>query len=150
MTITTVRQARADDETAWAELYRGYREFYELAPDDAVVARVGSWTPDPAHETGALVAVAGDGSLVGLAHYRRFARPSSGTTGLYLDDLFTTPQSRGAGVGRVLIDGVSAIAATEGLSVVRWIPNENNTTARRLYDAVATATPWVTYDRAPA
>jgi len=144
----TVRAAVAADLDQWRDLYSAYREFYALAPDGAVVERVWSWIADDAHETRALVAVDADGTLGGLAHYRRFARPSSGTTGMWLDDLFTRPDLRGAGVGRALIDAVAQIAADEQLSVVRWITNENNATARRLYDTLATATKWVTYDRA--
>ena len=143
----TVRAVVAADVDQWRDLYSAYREFYALAPDSAVVDRVWSWIQDDAHETGALVAVDSEGTLGGLAHYRRFARPSSGTTGLWLDDLFTRPDLRGGGVGRALIDAVSQIAADENLSVVRWITNENNATARRLYDTMATATKWVTYDR---
>lgn len=143
-----VRAPVAADEPQWRDLYSAYREFYALQPDPVVVGRVWSWIADPAHETAAFVAVDSAGTLGGLAHYRRFARPSSGTTGLWLDDLFTRPDLRGAGIARQLIDSVSTIAADEGLSVVRWITNENNTTARRLYDTMATATKWVTYDRA--
>jgi hypothetical protein len=33
--------------------------------------------------------------------------------------------------------------------VVRWITDVNNARARRLYDSVAAATPWVTYDLSP-
>ena len=145
-----VRPLAETDRAQWNDLYRGYREFYALTPNDAVVDRVWSWIQDPAHETRSLVAVADDGTVGGLAHFRRFARPSSGTTGLYLDDLFTRPDLRGAGIARLLIDALSTIAATEGLSVVRWITNEHNETARRLYDGVAAATPWVTYDLTPA
>jgi GNAT superfamily N-acetyltransferase len=143
----TVRPVQAADLDEWRDLYSAYREFYALVPDSAVVDRVWSWIADDRHETGALVAVGDDGTLGGLAHYRRFARPSSGTTGLWLDDLFTRPDLRGAGVGRALIEAVSQIADDEKLSVVRWITNENNATARRLYDSLATATKWVTYDR---
>ena len=146
MTVT-VRPVVAADLDQWRDLYSAYREFYALEPDSAVVERVWSWIQDDTHETGALVAVDAEGTLGGLAHYRRFARPSSGTTGLWLDDLFTRPDLRGGGVGRALIDAVSQIAADENLSVVRWITNENNATARRLYDTMATATKWVTYDR---
>jgi len=145
---TTVRPLETTDREQWRDLYSAYREFYALTPDSAVVDRVWSWIHDEAHETEALVAVGGDGELAGLAHYRRFARPSSGTTGMWLDDLFTRPDLRGGGVGRALIDAVTAIAAAENLSVVRWITNENNQTARRLYDTTATATKWVTYDKA--
>jgi GNAT superfamily N-acetyltransferase len=143
----TVRPVGPADLDQWRDLYSAYREFYALAPDADVVDRVWTWIADDAHETNALVAVDADGTLGGLAHYRRFARPSSGTTGMWLDDLFTRPDLRGAGVGRALIDAVARIAADENLSVVRWITNENNATARRLYDSLATATKWVTYDR---
>ena len=142
-----VRPVLPADEAQWRDLFSAYREFYALEPSSAVVDRVWGWIADASHETGALVAVDDDGTLGGLAHYRRFARPSSGTTGLWLDDLFTRPDLRGGGVGRILIEAVSQIAETENLSVVRWITNENNATARRLYDTVATATKWVTYDK---
>lgn len=144
----SVRPPLPADEPAWRDLYSAYREFYALEPDSVVVSRVWSWIEDAAHETHALLAVDENGVIGGLAHFRRFARPSSGTTGLWLDDLFTRPDLRGAGIARVLLDAVSGVAEREGLSVVRWITNENNATARRLYDTVASATKWVTYDRA--
>ena len=143
-----VRPVQPVDAAQWRDLYSAYREFYALEPSSVVVDRVWGWIADASHETNALVAVDTNGTLGGLAHYRRFARPSSGTTGLWLDDLFTRPDLRGGGIGRILIDAVSQIAETEHLSVVRWITNENNDTARRLYDTMATATKWVTYDRA--
>jgi GNAT superfamily N-acetyltransferase len=142
-----VRPVEPADARQWRDLYSAYREFYALEPDSAVVDRVWAWIGDATHETNALVAVDEHGTLAGLAHYRRFARPSSGTTGLWLDDLFTRPDLRGAGTGRALVDAVTRIAEDENLSVVRWITNENNTTARRLYDTMASATKWVTYDR---
>ena len=40
MSATVVRDVRPGDREAWSRLYRGYRSFYELAPDDAIVARV--------------------------------------------------------------------------------------------------------------
>ena len=107
-----------------------------------------SWIADAAHETSALVAEV-DGVVVGIADYRRFARPSTGTTGLWLDDLFTDPAVRGLGVGRTLIDELRRIAREEGLSVVRWITAEDNATARALYDTLAARTAWVTYDSSP-
>jgi len=142
-----VRSPEPGEESEWRDLYSAYREFYALEPDAVVVSRVWSWIMDAGHETRALVAVDENGVIGGLAHFRRFARPSSGTTGLWLDDLFTRPDLRGGGIARALIEEVSAIAEREDLSVVRWITNEHNATARRLYDGVASATAWVTYDR---
>lgn len=141
-----VRAAVHDDYGGWAALFRRYRDFYRLEPDEAVVERVWSWILDVGHETRAVVAVRGN-AVVGLAHYRRFARPSTGTVGMYLDDLMTDPAYRGAGVGRALIDAVTEIAAFEGCSLVRWITAADNASSQSLYDALATTTTWVTYDR---
>jgi ribosomal protein S18 acetylase RimI-like enzyme len=149
----TVRPIIPSDRQQWAGLFRGYREFYRLAPDETVVDRVWDWLSDDSHEVNAFVAVTAEpeeaGVLVGLAHYRRFSRPSSGTAGIYLDDLFADPDVRGRGIGRALLAELAALAAAENRSVVRWITAEDNVTARRLYDAVAKATPWVTYDMLP-
>ena len=147
-TPVTVRPLLPDDRRRWAELFRGYRDFYRLAPDEAVVERVWAWTQDPEHETSGLVALHGD-RIVGLAHWRPFARPSTGTVGLWLDDLFTDPDVRGRGVGRALVAHLRDLAAQRGCSVVRWITADDNATAMRLYDDVATRTRWVTYDAAP-
>jgi len=135
------------DHDQWAALFRAYREFYRLNPDEAVVERVWSWIGDPGHETNALVAATGNGALVGIAHYRRFARPSTGSIGIYLDDLFTDVEHRGTGVGRALIAAVTEIGAREGCSIVRWITAGDNRPAQRLYESLATRTSWLTYDR---
>lgn len=144
-----VRSIAEGDRADWAELYRGYRDFYEKPHDPAVIETVWTWLMDPAHETRALVAEH-DGRLVGLGHFRRFARPIDGGHGLYLDDLFTAPEARGSGAGGAILQRLAEIARDEGAVLVRWITAESNATARSLYDRVATQTPWVTYDLAPA
>lgn len=144
----TVRAVAPEDHDAWAAAYRGYRDFYEQPHDQSKIDLVWSWLSDPGHEVRCIVAEQG-GRLVGLAHYRRFARPLAGGTGIYLDDLFTTPEARGHGVGSALIGRLDEIAVAEGASVVRWITAADNATARSVYDRVAAATPWVTYDLAP-
>jgi GNAT superfamily N-acetyltransferase len=149
MTTASVRPVTAADAGRWAELFHAYRTFYGNERDEALVERVWRWIADPAHETSALVAEL-DGEVVGIAHWRRFARPSSGSTGIWLDDLFAAPEARGRGVGAALIARVREIAHAEGASVVRWITADDNVTAQRLYDRVASRTRWVTYDAAPA
>ncbi|MDK8173494.1 GNAT family N-acetyltransferase [Curtobacterium citreum] len=145
-----VRPVRPSDEQAWAELYAGYRAFYRLPDDPDAVAATWRWVSGGEHGLLGLVAVDDDDRPVGLANLRRFARPSTATIGLYLDDLFTAPTARGAGVATALLHEAAAVAAAEGASVVRWITAQDNAAARRVYDAVVTATPWVTYDLAPA
>ncbi len=145
----TVRRVTADDHDEWAALYAGYLDFYRMPDDPAVVANAWDWVLGEQHGMTGLVAVGPDGSLVGLANTRSFARPTNGTLGLYLDDLFTSPAARRSGVGAALLRGVADLAAQRGASVVRWITATDNSTARALYDTVATATPWITYDMAP-
>ena len=87
-----------------------------------------------------------DSTLIGLAHYRPYARPLSASTGGFLDDLFVTPAARGTGAGRALIAALSDIGRAKGWTVLRWITADTNQTARALYDQVAAQTPWMTYD----
>ena len=144
----TIRPVGEDDFDGWAKLFRRYRDFYNLDPDEAVVKTVWGWLMDPAHEVNSLVAVSGE-KVVGIADYRKVARPSSGGYGLYLDDLYTAPAVRGKGVGRALLTELSQMADREGMAVIRWITAEDNYAARRLYDSVGATTRWVSYDLKP-
>lgn len=144
-----VRAARDDEFDAWAALFRAYRVFYKFTPNEAIVERVWGWIHDADHETNALIAVGGDAQMVGLAHYRRFARPSTGSVGVWLDDLIVDPEHRGNGIGRLLIDAVTDISERNGCSIVRWITAADNLPGQRLYDTLSTKTTWITYDRTP-
>ena len=144
----TVRPLGTTDEIQWRELFRGYREFYRLPESEDVVSRVWSWLLDPRHECEALV-VETERGVVAIGHYRRFARPSTGTVGIWLDDLFTAQEARGRGAGRAIISQLAEIAGSEDLSLVRWITAQDNLQAQALYDHTATRTNWITYDKAP-
>lgn len=144
-----VRPLEAGDRAAWGILYTGYADFYGVASDESHRDLVWGWLQDPAHPSSGLGYVNPDGTLVGIAHYRAFPRPLSGTVGCYLDDLFVSPGHRGRGVARALLAELSAVSAARGWSVVRWITAESNSTARGLYDQIAHQTAWVTYDLTP-
>ncbi|TNC52966.1 GNAT family N-acetyltransferase [Rubellimicrobium rubrum] len=143
-----VRRPEATDRLGWDRLYAGYAGFYGVTQTPIMRDRVWSWINDPAHETEAFVAE-GDSGLVGLAHFRAFARPLSATTGGFLDDLFVSPGARGTGAAEALIHAVAEEGRQRGWSVIRWITAGDNARARKLYDRLARATPWVTYDLTP-
>ncbi len=63
----------------------------------------------------------------------------------YLVDLYTTPDLRGGGIGRTLIEGVYEIADKDGCSQVYWMTQDFNEAGRRLYDKVARLTPFIKY-----
>lgn len=141
-----VRTPEDRDFFDWLGLYADYGEVYHTPITDEKALLVWSWITDPNNEANALLAAKDDGTLVGLAHYREFIRPLSATRGLWVDDLFVTPDERGTGVGTALVNAVRETAAERKLSVVRLTAAESDETARKLYDDVATRTDWITYD----
>ncbi len=140
-----IRGLTSADRADWDALYAAYAQFYGVVQTPEMRARVWTWLESPTHEVFGFGAEH-DGVLVGIAHCRVFARPLAAASGLYLDDLFVSPAARGSGAAAELINAVKSKAAAEGHSVVRWITAADNARARGLYDKVAEATEWVTYD----
>ncbi|MCB2093533.1 MAG: GNAT family N-acetyltransferase [Rhodobacteraceae bacterium] len=141
-----IRDVSEADRPEWARLYQGYAEFYQVTQTAEMRETVWGWINDPGHETHCLVAAAPDGPLLGLTHFRPFARPLSATVGGFLDDLFVDPAVRGSGVADALIEAVRSEGQRRGWSVIRWITAEDNARARGVYDRMAVQTKWVTYD----
>lgn len=144
MTLT-IRPPRPEDRAAWGALYAGYAEFYRVTQTEEMRDRVWSWLMAGTQGVTGRVAER-DGALVGLAHFRAFARPLSASTGGFLDDLFVDPAARGSGAAAALIEAVAAEGRAQGWTVIRWITAEDNYRARGLYDRLADRTKWVTYD----
>jgi GNAT superfamily N-acetyltransferase len=140
-----VRPVEARDEAAWRRLFRDYGTFYATDFDDAQLDHVWALLLDPAGRVDALVAEVA-GTVVGMAHYRSHPDTFSTGTDWYLDDLFTDPDSRGAGVGSALIARLTEMAKQTGPGTLRWITAADNERAQRVYDRVATRTSWVTYE----
>lgn len=146
--MTKIHPLDPSDRPAWEGLYAAYAEFYRVTQTPEMRATVWDWLHDPHHESCALVAEQG-GKLIGLAHYRGFARPLSATRGMFLDDLFVDPAARGSGAAKLLLAELRAVARVKGFSVIRWITADNNYRARGLYDQMADRTGWITYDLKP-
>lgn len=141
-----VRAVALGDRAMWDRLYAGYAAFYRVDQTAAMRDTVWAWLMDEGHGTEGLVACDADGAVIGLAHFRAFARPLSASTGGFLDDLFVDPDLRGKGAAEALITGLRDIGQARGWSVIRWITAADNVRARSLYARVAVETPWVTYD----
>lgn len=140
-----VRPIEPADRTGWGALYAAYAAFYGVEQTSEMRSRVFGWLTTHTHEVNGFCAFSDD-EMVGFTHYRVFARPLAAATGLFLDDLFVSPDARGTGAAGALIDAVRGEAETNGHSVVRWITAEDNARARGLYDKIAEQTAWVTYD----
>ncbi|HUH49525.1 MAG TPA: GNAT family N-acetyltransferase [Mycoplana sp.] len=67
--------------------------------------------------------------------------------GLYLEDLYVTPEHRGAGVGRQLLRHLAQVAVAEGCGRFEWSVLDWNEPAIRAYDAIGAEpqTEWIRY-----
>lgn len=142
-----IRPLAAGDRAAWTPLWRDYLAFYgaERGADifDLTFSRY--CDPDRADMLAWLAWSGGD--AVGLAHVIVHAHGWQAAPVTYLQDLYATPQTRGTGVGRALIETVYADADAAARPNVYWTTQTGNTTARRLYDRIATATDFMKYAR---
>jgi GNAT superfamily N-acetyltransferase len=102
---------------------------------------------DAAEPMHALVAERG-GTLVGLAHFLYHRSTIQANPACYLQDLYTAECARGHGIGRALIEAVSACAQSAGSTRVYWQTHETNALARRLYDQLAERSGFIVYRRA--
>jgi GNAT superfamily N-acetyltransferase len=141
-----VRPAQALDKEQWEKMFVDYGVFYETHFSPDVVAGVWEWVLNSNHPVSAFVADQ-EGELLGFAHLREQSDTFVAGPSWFLDDLFTTPKARGKGVATALIAAVSAHAKDHGGGDVRWITAEDNHTAQRLYDTLATRTTWVMYEK---
>lgn len=73
-------------------------------------------------------------SPVGLALYFPEFSSWKGRRGIYLQDLYVSPQQRGAGVGSLLIQALAARAAECGATYLRLAVDSNNHGAAVFYE----------------
>jgi GNAT superfamily N-acetyltransferase len=139
-----VRLARLGDFAQWLPLWRGYQAFYQIDIPESVTEVTWRRFHDPAEPMHCAVAELA-GTLTGLVHY--IYHRSCWTAGdyCYLQDLFTSVESRGKGVGRALIEHVYAKAAAAGATRVYWLTQENNRQAMLLYDRIAEKSGFLQY-----
>ncbi|MEA2373951.1 MAG: hypothetical protein QOD53_414 [Thermoleophilaceae bacterium] len=64
-----------------------------------------------------------------------------------LNDLFVTPQARGSGAGRALIDHAAGVARQRGSSKLTWSTALDNRVAQGLYERTgAERSAWFDYE----
>ena len=143
--MTEIRLLQESDHAAWLPLWQGYLTFYEAALPEVVTRTTWQRLLDPAEPVHGALAFDEEGRSVGFAHWLFHRSPWREGNSCYLNDLFVDPGLRGKGVGRALIDHVHADAAARGSPKVYWLTHETNTTAQRLYNAVAERTGFIQY-----
>jgi GNAT superfamily N-acetyltransferase len=143
-----VRPIERADYDQWRPLWDGYNAFYgrvgvTALPEEITLA---TWerfftASEPVH---ALVAEH-QGQVVGLAHYPFHRSTTRLRDVCYMQDLFTSKQLRGKGIGRQLIHAVYQAAREAGCSRVYWHTQTSNTPGRALYDKLAEHKGFIVY-----
>ncbi|WP_201576262.1 MULTISPECIES: GNAT family N-acetyltransferase [Psychrobacter] len=132
------------DYDAWLKLWQGYLIFYETRLPPSTTEKTWRNLLDsnmPIYGFGAWV----DETLVGITHVVLHPNTWNTTECCYLEDLYVSESARGQGIGRALIEQVYDFADKQHCNRVYWTTQEGNTTARKLYDAIATQTDMVQY-----
>lgn len=142
-----IRPLGDSDRAAWERLWQGYLEFYRQALSADVTERTWSRLMDPLVDVHGICATGSEGEPVGICHYIFHPITWSVAPSCYLEDLYVDAAVRGQGAGRALIESVYAAADARGAARVYWLTENDNDTARRLYDRMANLTPFVQYRR---
>lgn len=129
-----IRTVTPQDEAAWYALWAQYLAFYDVTLPPEVTAQTWARCINPNAGFCARLAVL-DGTPVGFALHH--THDSTWTLGpdCYLEDLFLTPETRGKGIGRALIDDLVAICKERGYPRLYWMTDAGNARARKLYDS---------------
>ena len=129
-----IRPLAQTDNAAWRELFAGYLHFYKTELTQEQIELTFKRLLDPNFNLyGKVVEI--DGKPLGLAHFSYQTSSWASKDYCYLEDLFVSPESRGQGLGRALIESVKAEAISHGSSRLYWNTDADNSTARKLYNS---------------
>ncbi|OYX38222.1 MULTISPECIES: GNAT family N-acetyltransferase [unclassified Sphingomonas] len=131
-----IRFATAADVPVILHLVRELA-IYERALDKVVATEAllhdAMFAATPAAE--ALIAEV-DGAPVGLALFFHNFSTWTGWRGLYLEDLYVTPEARGLGIGKALLQRLAGVAVERGCARFEWQVLTWNTPAIDFYRAM--------------
>ncbi len=132
MTLT-IRPAAPDDVPTILRLVRELAAF-ERAPD-AVEATEATLAEAlfGAHPAAEAVLATRGGTPLGFALFFHNFSTWSGRRGLYLEDLYVTPEARGAGVGAALLRHLAGVAIDRGCGRFEWVVLDWNEPAKAFY-----------------
>jgi GNAT superfamily N-acetyltransferase len=142
----TIRAIAQNERGIWDQLFQSYAEFYKTTASLETRDAVWGWIHDDYNYFWCDVALNEDGQIVGFTQYQLMHRSLGGGMTCYLSDLYTHPEIRGTGAGRAMIDHVLEWAKGRGLPGVRWLTQDYNYTARKVYDTYTSKTDFILYN----
>ena len=133
---TTIRFATPADLPLIADLIRALAEYEKLAHevrfDDAVLAqKLFGERPYAEVLIGEL-----DGTPQGFALFFHNFSTFEGKPGIYLEDLFVQPETRGSGLGKALLTRLAALAVERDCARLEWSVLDWNAHAIGFYESL--------------
>ena len=148
----TVREGRPSDVDAVVGMVRELAAYeraadqVRLTPEQLHRALFAGEAPDGSRAAYLLVAEVDD-VTVGFALWFLNFSTWEGVHGIYLEDLYVSPEHRGSGAGRALLSALARVAHDRGYARVEWSVLDWNEPAIGFYERIG-ATPmdgWTTY-----
>jgi len=147
--VGSVREAGPDDVPAILALVHDLAA-YEREPD-AVEATEADFHRVLFPEVGAPIAFAHvaevDGAIVGMAIWYVTFSTWLGHGGIWLEDLFVSPEHRGAGLGKALLATLATVCEERGYGRLEWWVLKWNKPSIGFYDSIGgqPMDEWLTY-----
>lgn len=127
-------------------LIKKYQRFYRVSPNASKNESFFRKLTRSQNKGVLLMALDATGSAVGFATLYFLPSSLSAQTACVLNDLYTIPRHRGAGVARTLLQACKEQALARGFNKMEWQTEAANKRARRLYDRLPTSkSPWLHY-----
>ncbi|WP_047453228.1 GNAT family N-acetyltransferase [Rhizobium rhizogenes] len=146
MTIT-IRPAQLSDSELILRFIRELAEYEKAAHEvEATTASIEQSLFGPQSVTHAAICEV-DGEPVGFAVWFYTYSTWLARNGLYLEDLYVTPQKRGSGAGKALLKYLAKLAVEKGCGRFEWSVLDWNEPAIRVYRSIG-AEPqdeWIRY-----
>lgn len=132
-----VRPATVADSATILRFIRELADYEKAAHEvEATEETVASSLFGPASVTRAAICESADGAPAGFAVWFVSYSTWQAKNGLYLEDLYVTPEHRGAGVGKLLLRHLARTAVAEGCGRFEWSVLDWNEPAIRVYKAI--------------
>ena len=142
-----VRPGEKGDVPVIAELIRGLARFEKLEAEMTMTeAGLETTLFGPRRYAETLIAE-DDGKPIGFALFFHNYSTFLGKPGLYLEDLFVLPETRGGGVGKALLQRLAQIAVERHCGRLEWAVLDWNKDAIRFYERLGARpnSDWTTY-----
>ncbi len=137
-----------DEFEALLPLIAAYQGFYEVDEIDNDRNRLFFRRFLAPSEDGRLLAARDEaGAILGYACLYWHLSSLAARETVLMNDLFVTPEARGRGVGRTLIEASADVARERGAAWLEWATAPDNHTAQRLYDSMTSEkSTWLEYE----